>query len=537
MNRHAVCAIVLAGVLTATAGQAQTPPAAGVPDLRDPLPRVTFSPPAPDTPVRPVPLPKPMARKRTGRALLEAGTFIMLSAANYWRTYSTFTEDWQFGASWKDQRRKFFSHDGLRLDSNNMGLNWRHAGSGAAYYSWARTNGLSAGNAFLFSTAGSVLWEYLGEWREISSINDHIFTSTGGLTIGEPTFQFANYFRNRPGFANRLAEFLANPVLAINDLLDGRQRAERVPADDWHDFRLSVGARSGARTDDSAATQGSANLDLRLVTLRDYGKPGTARGYSRTTMDVGLHADVNTLGSDVAEFNIATRATLFGWWRREIREEATRRRGYDLWYGVEAAWDIFQKKPVVPYDGDDLGMKMRWFPREMPTQYADKLSSAHLPGPAFSLTRYDGRWRTRLDLGANLDFSMVNALALNAYSADHDIWGVKTTLHNWGFYYALGPRVTGRIETEYGILRATAGVDFRHFSSIQGGDRFQHDLIDDTPVRDSRLVASASLTARLPKAPVFSTLSVERIDRRGHYHDTSVHTVETRVSFLAGVTF
>jgi len=484
----------------------------------------------------------PAARKHAGRAILEEGSFILVSAANYWRKYSTFIEDWQFELNWKDQTRKFFNHEGIRLDSNNMRLNWTHSAAGAIYYSFGRSNGLSAGNSFLFSAVGSFFWEYFAEWREVSSINDHIFTSTGGMAIGEPLFQISRHFRNRPGFGNRVVEFLTNPLVAINDLLDGRKRPARTPADDWHDFRVSFGARSGALMDSgSTGTQGSANLDLQLVALPGYGKAGVDHGYSRDTMDVGAHADVSTLGSGVEEFNIGTRATLFGWWKRNVQQDGSQdsqqRHGYELWYGLQVAWDVFQKKPIVPYDGHDLGMKMRWFPRDTPTQYTDKLAAVHLPGPTLSVTRYDGSWRTRLDLSASVDFSMINALAFNAYSANHDIWGVKTTLHNWGFYYALGPRLAGRIETEYRFLRATAGIDYRHFSSLQHGDRNQDLLLDDSPLTDSRLVMSAGLTAALPHSPVFSTVSVERINRFGRFHTTDARTSETRVSYLLGVKF
>ncbi len=63
-------------------------------------------------------------------------------------------------------------------------------------------------------------------------------------------------------------------------------------------------------------------------------------------------------------------------------------------------WDFFQKKPIVPYDGNDLGMIDPWLEREQPTRYTDKHSTVNLIGPAFNLTRYAGQLTARIDLEA-----------------------------------------------------------------------------------------------------------------------------------------
>ena len=39
---------------------------------------------------------------------------------------------------------------------------------------------------------------------------------------------------------------------------------------------------------------------------------------------------------------------------------------------------------------------------------------------------------------------MITSLAYNAYSADHDAWGSKSTLHNWGAHYSLATAFWGR---------------------------------------------------------------------------------------------
>jgi hypothetical protein len=479
-----------------------------------------------------------VAHRKTGRALLEMGLFISISAANYWRKYAKFIEDWQFTLTWKDQKRKFFSSEGLRLDSNNMRLNWTHAWSGALYYSFARSNGLSPLTSFFFSSGGSLFWEYIAEWREISSINDHIFTWVGGPAIGEPLFQIAKHFRSRSGFANRIATLLNWP-LALNDLLDGKNRLARIPTQDWSDFHFSFGGKHGPKSPaDKASGHAALDLSLSLVTLTGYGWPGSGSGYSRQPIDNEFRVSVSFNEQLIEEFSAHTRTVLGGWWWKKVSiDQRGFLRGAEYWLGWVTAWDIFQKKTLVPYDGNDLGMTDPWFEREQPTRFTDKLTSIHMIGPDFNLTSYSGRLTARFDLEATVDFSMINSLAYNRYSADHDVWGVKTTLHNWGYYYALGYTLHGRLDLNYGLCRAQAAIKYQRFASIQGLDRFQNDITDDSRLADSRLIYSAGLTAQLPRSPLFLSLNVETIKRWGRFHEVSISNHEVRFFYRLGVCF
>ena len=483
--------------------------------------------------------PQPVEDKRYGRALAEGATFFTLAAANYWRKYFSFVEDWQFELNWHDQRRKLFTSEGIRLDSNNYPLNWSHAWAGTIYYSFARTNRLSTAESFVFAAGESLLWEYVGEWREVSSINDHIFTSVGGLAIGEPMFQIGSYFRNRPGAANRVFTLLSNPILAVNDALDGSKRPPRVPVDEDHDFRFSVGGQSGALTaDNRRPARGAATLDMRVLTLPGYGTVGQGRGYTGRTLDSDVRVDLHWADGSLDEFTIRTRSTLFGWWWKRVgRDEGGGRHGYDIWLGGGTAWDVWQKRPIVPYDGHSLGMTYRWFLREQPTRYADKMASVRLPGPTLCLTRYDGPVRTRFDLQATVDFALVNSLAFNRYSADHDIDGVKTTLHNWGYYYAYGPTMTARLEVQGGPLIGAAKLERRQFGSVEGLDRYQADITDDGHLHDSALAAGLDLTVLIPRTPAFTFVGVERVERRGRFHEVDDRSRETRVTWQFGVRF
>jgi hypothetical protein len=480
---------------------------------------------------------KPIAN--AGRAFIEMGINLAVSTVNYWEKYTKFLEDWQFTLTWKDQKRKFFTSEGLRLDSNKLQTNWTHAWSGALYYNWARSNRLGPFASFLFSSGGSLIWEYIAEWREISAINDHVFTWSGGPAIGEPLFQIADHFRSRPGFANRVVCLLVDPLLAINDFLDGRSRGPRLPTPDWSDFRFSLGGKQGPTSPvDNASSHMALDLDLRLVTLPGYGRPGSGSGYSRLPLDNEFRISLSFNERLVEELSARTRCVLSGWWWKNVRaDESGALHGAEYWLGWVTAWDLFQKKTIAPYDGDELGMTDPWFVREQPTRYTDKLSSIHIIGPAFNWSGYAGGLAARLDLEATLDFSMINSLAYNDYSAGHDVWGVKTTLHNWGYYYSLGYTLGGRLDLRYGALRFESGVRYQRFSSIQGLDRFQDKITDDSRLSDSRLVYSAGLSAAIPRTPLFLSLNLEGIDRWGRFHDICVKNHELHFFYSLGVQF
>jgi hypothetical protein len=132
---------------------------------------------------------------------------------------------------------------------------------------------------------------------------------------------------------------------------------------------------------------------------------------------------------------------------------------------------------------------------------------------------------------------MIHSLAYNDYSAGHDVWGVKTTLHNWGYYYSLGYTLGGRLDLRRGPWRAEAGVRYQRFHSIQGLDRFQDDLLDDSRLSDSRFEYSAGLAAAIPRTPLFLSLNLEGIDRWGRFHEVARRNHELRLFYRLGVSF
>lgn len=492
--------------------------------------------------------PKPAPRHRTTwRALIEDGVLITSSTLDYWGSYGSFTVDWQF--TWKTFGQKFFTAQSPKFDSNAFWFNWTHAASGAGYYAMARSNGLSCGVSTLFSFATSALWESVSEWRELISTNDMIMTTFGGPAIGEPLFQASSYFSHRPGILNRVAEFIFNPPLAVNNWFDrGSGQAWNSARDaGWHRFSLFIGLKedkvspAGTTAVDHSGTayrQFNYGLDMETNTIPGYGEPGTFRRFLSDPLSSRLFVDFSHSAEGLEEFQIRTQAVLFGWAWQDLRQDsdgAQRGGGGSLGFGM--VFDTFKKRPVVWYDGTSEvqggGLATAGdarFDRPTPARFTDKMSVISPLGAVLKLSRLAPRLHLRWTGEAYGDFGMINALAYNRFTESHETSGVKTTLLDYGYYYALGMTLASDIAVDLRQWRFQGGASWQIYDSIQGQDRYQYLglVTEDFKIRDTRLAWRLYLGYRLARAPFELGLAAEGMERRGRLLDLRERYAELR---------
>jgi len=113
------------------------------------------------------------------------------------------------------------------LDNDQFSVNqFLHPYGGSVYYGLARSTGLNFWESFLYSTAGSFLWEMGGEKTD-PSINDMITTPIGGTFLGEPFFRMANLLLasggGKPGFWRELGAAVISPPTGFNRLVFGER--------------------------------------------------------------------------------------------------------------------------------------------------------------------------------------------------------------------------------------------------------------------------------------------------------------------------
>ena len=490
----------------------------------------------------PTPVPASVAGmpEKTRRALVQMGILAVYATEEYWSNYHQWVEDWQFELTFADQYRRFLTTEAIRFDSNSFPTNFSHVLGGNLYYQMARTNYLTWEQSLLATFVNSTIYEYVSEWREVISVNDQFVTTFAGLSLGESWFQLSDYFHHSKPLVLKFLGFM-NPINEINQWLDRKNPASKAflrPG--WHDFVLSVGWRHSSETGRGAFDAGLVSLETQIIRTPEYGKQGTFKKVLRDTSLSELSAEVVLRQRPAADVQLAERladevdlyARVVGlaWYRQDIDALG---RGSAFSIGLGSALTYLRKRPVFY---DSRGFRARFEPLPAtPTDFRDKMTVTHLLGPVVDWTRFGRRLKIRAVADAYVDFAMMNAFAFNAYSAVHSIEGMKTTLNYYGYSYAYGASVSGRVDMDWGNLWLRGLVSGHVWSSWKGLDRFEADLTNNVNAHDSRTRFLLKAGWRLPSVPVRAFIALEGIHRWGRIGDVRDSSQETRTS--AGLSY
>lgn len=519
MRPAAAALIAGAMALTATATRSAAAPDAVAVDQEV---RLVYRPPAAE---------QGAATRQGKRAFLEYSAVLLYENIRYWAAYGDWVEDWQYGLTWDDQKRKLLELDGLRFDSNDFGTNWTHAYAGGFYYTLGRINGLGVKDSFLLAALESLYWESVVEWREVFSVNDTFVTVFGALSVGEPLYQLARYLTTRQGTVARALGFI-HPVMGLHALLDPASRPRPTANQTLPGYGVFLSLGAAASDSHYPSDSGSfthVGLRSRLALADRFTAPGTEsrRGWEVLSSTANFSGDLGG-GGKVRELDVFSRAVFYGRLERNVGEDS---RGSASILGIGSAFTLFRKAPVALYDSGEVKVRQGFdLQLEEPREFRDKYSIVHLFGPV-----YEGYWRdTTLGVTwaveAYPDFGLVNAYALNAYSADHGIAGVKTTLQYYGYYYGYGGSIKARLEVGAGPVTLGTAASFHYHESIEGIDRFEDELTGDVHATDSWLRFDAILGVSLPGTPFAVEASARWASRRGIIGDTVARGTESRYS-------
>lgn len=481
--------------------------------------------------------PKKVKSKRFGRAFLFTMGITLIDSIRYWATYSKWIEDWQFKLTWEDQKKRFFSFKANKFDSNPFKTNWTHGLSGAVYYNFARYYRLSILESLLFELGFSLWWEYFTEWREVISVNDNFFSGLGGLPIGEPLFQIGNYFHNKRGTFNKIVGSLFNPVIMVNDLLGGRKWRKKFiePNFSKPDIDLYFGYKKVSFKGDEnrGSNQVYIGLETNFNTIPGYGVLGTDNRFIKNVLFSEVCLNLAFKSNRVEEYSFYTKAVLFGHFKQKITQDSSKNlRGFSLFWGAGSAFDLFKKRAIAYYDKGEYHYDFTGGEKApQPTEFTDKFAIINLIGPVFDLSVYSGRFKFKLSLDAYIDFALVNAMALNEYSMEYDLYEpkMKTTLSHYGYYYAFGFTLASKGSVRYRNFEINGKFKYQSYDSIEGLDRFQDDVEDDCNVTDFRTMYKVSLGYSFSNSPVKIVFACEGIDRKGTLKDITHRESETRL--------
>jgi len=464
------------------------------------------------------------------RATIELLTLMTISGADYWHKYGQFLEDWQYRPVWRDQKKRFFSFQAYRFDHNNFKLNWRHSLAGMIYYELARSNNLPWWNSMLYSLGGSLYWEYIVEWREVISISDNIMTGFGGYILGESWFQLGRYFFNSPRKVGYYLSWL-NPLNRINGWLEGRDKPLSPHFYPFNYQAQDVFLFLGYRNSPTSTSSGNVGnmffqFGSELFIEPVYGLPGKVNETFTSPIYSSLDYSLTYHGENREELELRARVIPWGKFIQKIDEG---KNGYSLIYGLGSAFHTYVKRPVTDYDAGKVKITdTAGFHFEEPRNFRDKMGSVHLLGPVVDGTYYKSDWSFRFSGEAYFSFGMINALALNKYSLDHDVQGMKTTVTCYGYYYALGPALTAMAEIDHSSFRLRGFASYIYYRSIQGLAELQYEMTDDSVIKDSRWHTGIQFQWRLPIDNLSLFSSIEWVRRWGIVHEVTDRTLEKR---------
>jgi hypothetical protein len=504
-----------------------------VPRAETPLFTLAAAPPGPP----PAP---PALRPNYRRAIVEMGVVAVVSTVRYWSLYHTWIEDWQYRLTFEDQFRRFLTTEAIRFDSNAFSVNFTHVVGGAFYYQFARTNHLRWSESVLAAFINSSVYEYVSEWREVISINDTLTTTFCGYAVGEPWFQLSEYFHHRKTFPFNVLAFM-NPINEFNHWLDRKKPASKTFAEPgWTALEITAGWWRSSDTGRGTYDAARIGLDTQVIQVSGYGKPGTFKttlrdtSFSEFAIDAVLRSrrpgDAGLKDGPGEEVDFFARTVGLASYRQKIDGTG---RGYALSIGLGSAMTFVRKRPVT-YDSRDVLATIDPLP-ETPTDFRDKLAVAHMAGPVIDWTRFGKGYKIRAVADAYLDFGMVNAFAFNAYSAALPITGLKSTLGYYGYTYAYGTSVSGRIDVEWRGF-SLRGLGSGHVWNSWGGrDRLQANVTNDINALDTRTRFLVKAGWRPAHIPLKAFVSFERIGRWGRIGDIRASSRESRTS--AGLSY
>jgi len=491
--------------------------------------------------------PETIKRKKLGRAVLYMGTIWLADSIRYWATYAAWIEDWQFQLSWKDQKIRFFSFRANKFDSNPFRTNWTHGLGGAIYFNIARYHNLNLFESVLFESATSMIWEYLTEWREVISLNDNFFSGLGGLPIGEPFYQLGKYLLSRKGALSHIAGYVLNPVMGISDLFGGKNWRSNFKEEYFSSpgLRLSLNNEnfSYRDKDKDSGNRIHFNIGSEFMKIPEFSDAGNKEIKLKltTTFYSDIEFGISIDNGSVEEYNFNTKIIYLGMFSQRInKQDSGNLEGYSFYIGASSAFNFYKKKALESYDKGEYHYDFTAKEQpEQPTNFTDKLAIINLIGPSARLILYSSPFKLDVAADAYFDFGLVNSFALNKYSEENDIFSprMKTTLIHYGYYYAFGYTLNMSARLELSNVFVHGGIRYQSYGSIQGLDRFQDEIRDDSKVYDSRSILNGGIGYHIPGSRFSISLLYKRIVREGTIKDIMVDEVETRIFSSLKITF
>ena len=465
----------------------------------------------------------PRGAPRYWLAAAEDLVFLGFGTAFYWLRTDINQKDWD-----RPSLMDRLTLAAVRFDNNDSLTNHVvHPFSGAAYYATARVNNIDPLPASLYAFGGSLVWESALEWRELISINDMVFTSVGGLAMGEFFFQMGEYAttRRHPNWLGTVGEWTFGMPRAVHRaIFDDQPPHSELPPDALgldssrsHRFYVAPQFMTIADRMTHERMYGLV-AEAELARLPGFGRPGRFA----TTFSQGnfteASVETNTNENDGLDL--------------------------DLWF-LATFWGRYAQTYDLPAPGEEPAGHATMIGLSTALRYADhhfldrrdQVAVCHLLGPNFSFFGQTGSLRTRLDANAHVDFAAIRSLAFEDWRRDHDPTGVKSVLVDQNYQFHMGGSTRVRASAQWGPALAGVRGAFGLYESLEGADRFEEKVSHDLHGSERLWEWGAWVGGSVPPAHLEIRLGLDAFGRDSHIADVRVRRWDLRTRLSVGAIF
>jgi hypothetical protein len=393
---------------------------------------------------------------------------------------------------------KYNLQKGWEWDNDRFGINFiGHPYSGTLSYNAGRSNGYGFFPSFLFSVAGSLMWEYFGE-NTRPSYNDIIYTPTNGVFLGEILYRLSsNILDDRRTGADRvfreISAGLLDPIRGFNRLLQGKSfRTTNKEVYEKEPLNISFYTGMHMINNESQSGLGKGTNSMMINAQFDYGNPFEIR--SRKPFDFfKLRADFDIGVGRKYLANLTGYGILLG--------KNTQMGTMPILAGGFQYYDYWDNKT---FELGSIGFGGGTFSKLPISKTIELYTNVHLAfmpfggnstqvGPDTSQVRdynfgggFEGKLESTLNLGKYATASVI-----------YNYFMIRTYVGPPGdnFIGILKPRITAQLYKDLSI-------GFEHY--VYYNDRYLHDFPAIHSVRTEQ--------------KVFLQLFLEDSQRRGHYN-------------------
>lgn len=466
-----------------------------------------------------------LRQRHFARTAGELGLLLGGGTVWYWANQDFNERDWDLEPTleslWKEM-----TGEAVRFDINTIYTNiFNHPFTAAGYYTVARSNGYAFLESFLFTLAGSSVWEYLVEYLELVSLNDQVFSSMGGTVVGEVFYQLGEFFTTSSDTAtNRIFKWVFGAGQNYHRWRDGNpaRHAESTDRfgfrdDIWHRFDLFMGVGTAAND-----VVGEIGIETRVIHLPGYGtRAGEVSAFVNGTVLTQMRLRTSFGGDGLQDLSLFMKVMFLGYFYQHLTgTQNGTLNGYSFFVGPASAYEIHQ------HDWSQTGIE-------------DVYGIVHIMGPSLDLGYYRNALRMRLTMDLYGDFAAIHAFAIDAFKAVGSLEFAKSVLREEAYDYALGLTARTRATLTYEQLEIGASGRYSYYDSIEGLDRFEEAITND--VRTTDEVASVrTWIAYKPYNDVMQVMfSYERRWRSGTASDGTVTASESETEdrFLGSLLF